>query len=101
MLSVFIEENALNTALAVKIRLNTSKKELEAILDNWPRKDYEFKYQLVNWETLVQLFELAQSGQTEKKFHPTAINRLYLAACSEMRFDMAKRVYQAFSMNRK
>ena len=96
LMSVFIEENALNTALAVKIRLNTSKKELEAILDNWPRKDYEFKYQLVNWETLVQLFEHVQRGEIKKEVHPTAINRLYLAACSEMRFDRARRFYDAY-----
>lgn len=96
LLSVFIEEDALNIALAVKIRLNTTKKQLEAILDNWPRKDYEFKYQLVNWEALVEQFELVQRETGKKDFHPTCVNRIYLVACSEMRFDMANRIYQAY-----
>jgi len=100
LLSVFIEEDALNIALVVKIRLNTSKAELEAILDNWPRKDYEFKYQLVNWEAIVEQFEKAQRGELQKGFHPTAVNRMYLVACSEMRFDMAERIYRAAGKER-
>lgn len=92
LLSIFIEEDALNVALAVKIRLNTSKTQLEAILNNWPRKDYEFKYQLVNWEALVEQFEIVQKAKGVKQFHPTAVNRMYLAACSEMRFDLAERI---------
>lgn len=92
LLSIFIEQDALNVAMAVKIKLNTDKKQLEAILDNWPRQDYEFDYEFVTWEQLITQFEEELVPGKEKKVHPTAVNRIYFAALSEMRYEMAERI---------
>ena len=55
VMSIFLEEDALNMALAVKVRLNVTAKQLLAILDSWPRKDYEFQYQMVTWnQNIIQ-----------------------------------------------
>lgn len=92
LLSIFIEQDALNVAMAVKIKLNTDKKQLEAILDNWPRQDYEFDYEFVTWEQLISQFEEELAPGKEKRVHPTAVNRIYFVALSEMRYEMAERI---------
>ena len=89
VMSIFLEEDALNMALAVKVRLNVTAKQLLAILDSWPRKDYEFQYQMVTWNQLREHFR-----EHYREYHPTAVNRLFFVACSEMRFAFAKEILE-------
>lgn len=87
VLSVFLEENCLNIALVVKIKLNLTARQLRSILNNWPRKDYEFQYCFLKWGQLVEHYK-----DNCDSYHPTAINRMVLVALSEMEFDVAKRL---------
>lgn len=94
LMSIFEEKDILNVAFCVFLRLNVKKRQLNAILSDWPRKDYEGAFTFVRWETLWNHWLKAALSGAER-YHPTSIYRFYFAALAAGRLDLVRRIQAA------
>ncbi len=82
--SLFLENKHMNFSLCAFIRLKIKADELQAVMDGWPRGDYEFdNYQIIDFSQLEHYIcnfrkNYANNIQEEmEKWHSSAFNRLY------------------------
>ena len=97
LMSIFQEKGVLNVSLALVLRLNIKKSQLQAIIRHFPRKDYEGTFVFLRWEELYNRFAQAvlageKTSSGNPVFHPSSVYRMYWGAIAEMRFDIARRL---------
>jgi hypothetical protein len=97
LMSIFQEKDVLNVSLALVLRLNIRKRQLQAIIRHFPRKDYEGTFTFLRWEELYNRFARAvlageKTVSGNPVFHPSSVYRMYWGAIAELRFDIARRL---------
>ena len=91
LMSVFQEKEILNVALCLAMKLRVTKRGLESILKYFPRKDYEGTFLFVKVEDLWNHY-LKSIRDGREIYHPTSIYRIFWAALTVKRFDIARRI---------
>jgi hypothetical protein len=102
-MSVFQEKDIMNVSLALVLWLNVKSKQLQAIIQHYPRKDNEGTFAFLKWEELYNWYvhTIIPKGKTPSEdcnFHPTSIYRMYWGAIASLRFDIARRILDLESL---
>ena len=99
VMSIFEEKDILNVAICIVLKLNITRRQLQAIMKYFPRKDYEGIFAFAKMEDVWNHYVKTMNEDKNKtsnnepdKYHPTSIYRLYWCAVREQRFDIAAKI---------